>query len=129
MTSRAAAFLALAREDLAVAKQVCEAFPRHADFAVQQAAEKLVKAVLVLENTAAPPTHQIGYLAARLPPEHPLRADLVALDDLTPAATMYRYPSPGGRLPRARPQEAIARDINRVAELLERVTGWAEGKE
>ena len=59
----------------------------------QQAAEKLVKAVLVESRTPFPKTHDIGALAGLLPENHPLKAKLATLAKLTPYGVAYRYPA------------------------------------
>jgi HEPN domain len=59
----------------------------------QQAAEKLVKAVLVEANTAFPKTHDIAALVGLLPSGHRLKAKLHNLEKLTPYGVAYRYPA------------------------------------
>ena len=59
----------------------------------QQAAEKLVKAVLVDTRTAFSKTHDIGALVGLLPVGHPLKAKLAGLAKLTPYGVAYRYPA------------------------------------
>jgi HEPN domain-containing protein len=74
------AFVALAREDLAVARKVVDEFPRDAAFHIEQDAEKLLKAVLTTEGIKfGVRHHQIGRLAELLPPDHMWRADMMAL--------------------------------------------------
>jgi hypothetical protein len=50
----------------------------------------------------------------------PLKSELMALDRLSVYATMTRYPSPAGRLPRVPDQATIESEINAVAVLLDR---------
>jgi len=59
----------------------------------QQAAEKLVKAVLVEANTAFPKTHDIAALIGLLPSGHRLKRKLRSLEKLTPYGVAYRYPA------------------------------------
>ncbi|TBR29452.1 MAG: HEPN domain-containing protein, partial [Reyranella sp.] len=59
----------------------------------QQAAEKLVKAVLVETRIAFPKTHDIGALIGLLPASHPLKTKLADLAKLTPYGVAYRYPA------------------------------------
>lgn len=69
-----------------------EPSPAVAAYHCQQAAEKIVKAVLVAEGLTFRKTHDIDALVELLPADHPLRADLRALDRFTPYAIAYRYP-------------------------------------
>jgi HEPN domain-containing protein len=65
-----------------------------AAFLLQQAAEKLVKAVLVSANIDPPRSHDIAGLIAELREDIPFRDRLSALSSLTPYATGFRYPTP-----------------------------------
>ncbi len=120
----AASYLALAREDLGAARKLRSGNERQAAFHLQQAAEKLIKAVLVTENLAFPRSHQLGALAALLPDEHPWRADLAALDGLTSYATALRYPTPGGGVPPAPEQQDLAGPSQRLEALLDALERW-----
>jgi len=121
----AASFIALAREDLAVAKTVMEKHRRHAAFAVEQAAEKLLKAVLVSEEIVFTARHhQLGALAQLLPADHLWRADLMAFDSLTGYATMFRYPTPGGGMPREPDPQSLAAAWQLVAGLVDEIEDW-----
>lgn len=59
----------------------------------QQAAEKLVKAILVEANVAFPKTHDIAALVGLLLDSHPLKKSLKGLEKLTPYGVAYRYPA------------------------------------
>jgi HEPN domain-containing protein len=117
-------FLALAREDLEVADTLRSTHGRPAAFHLQQAAEKLLKAVLTAEGIDFPKGHHIGALAASLPEAHPWRADLMALDGLSSFATALRYPMPGGALPTAPEVPELASASDRLTRLLDEVQGW-----
>jgi HEPN domain-containing protein len=65
-----------------------------AAYLLQQAAEKLVKAVRVAAKVDPPRTHDIAGLIAELGQDTPFRDRLSALSDLTPDATGFRYPTP-----------------------------------
>ena len=59
----------------------------------QQAAEKLVKAVLVQAGLSFPKTHDIAALVGLLPNGHRLKTALKVLEKLTPYGVAYRYPA------------------------------------
>jgi HEPN domain-containing protein len=89
----AQAFLHAAGEDLAAAKRLLPDLPRPAGCHLQQAVEKLAKAMLAEAGVApVPRSHDIGYLAALLPLPHPLAAALAALADLTEFGVTAWYP-------------------------------------
>jgi hypothetical protein len=59
----------------------------------QQAAEKLIKAILVEANLGFPKTHDISALVGLLLTGHRLKEKLQSLAKLTPYGVAYRYPS------------------------------------
>lgn len=121
MSDRAASFIALARKDIAAARLLQATDPGNAAFHLQQAAEKLAKAVLSIENIPAGITHQIGALAAMLPDDHPLRADLAAFDRFSSFGTSTRYPLPGGGMPRLPSANILAEGIADTLNLIDEV--------
>ena len=88
-------WLRYAREDLALAQALLERrhpVPRHPCWLSQQAAEKAIKAALVLSDGDPPFVHDLEALVNLLAedwPEEVARADLEAL---TPWASDARYP-------------------------------------
>jgi HEPN domain-containing protein len=59
----------------------------------QQAAEKMLKALLAAAGAAIPKVHDLQRLAALVLPHHPLLAGEIArVTDLTPWGTATRYP-------------------------------------
>ncbi|MCC6740242.1 MAG: HEPN domain-containing protein [Planctomycetia bacterium] len=116
---RVAAFLRIAAEDLGAAQTLVEAFPRQAISLAQQAVEKIARAILAREKVAFGTSHNIGQMAAALPGDHPWRPRLAAFDNLSPAATSYRYPTPGGRIVSAPTPTEIKADLAEIAHLLE----------
>lgn len=119
---RVASFLALAQEDLEAARLLRVGVPRQAAFFIQQAAEKIGKAMLIRDGIDPARVHAIGQLAAELSDGHPLKSELMALDRLSVYATMTRYPSPTGKLPRAPDPAVLEVEISVVADLLDRAT-------
>lgn len=108
---RIAAFLTLAEEELHAAKMLVEGAPRQAAYYIQQAAEKATRALLTAAGIPFGTGHNLGLMASALPAGHPLKPRVNGLDRHSSAATMYRYPSPAGRL--APPSDAadLIKDI------------------
>ena len=125
MSRKAHTFLALAEDDLAHARDNLVSHPRQAAWSIEQAAEKLIKAVLTTEGVDYPTTsHQLDDLVRRIPETNPFKADFLDLTRLTPAATRYRYPTPRGDLPDDPPMEEMREDLERVRLLLPQVQAW-----
>jgi hypothetical protein len=81
----------------AAARLMAEPVSRFAAFHLQQAAEKLVKAVRLHRSLPATADHNVAALIDGLPPADAWRAKLSPLAPLSAYATAYRYPSPGGK--------------------------------
>ncbi len=116
--------ITLAREDLTVAKKLAVDHPRHAAFHIEQAAEKLLKAVLSTEGIVFNAGHQLGALAALLPLNHIWRGDLATFDDFTSYATAVRYPTGGGRMPQDPDAAEVQEGLNRVGALVDEIEDW-----
>lgn len=116
---RVAAFLKIAAEEFGAAQSLAEDFPRQAAYLAHQAVEKIARAMLAREKVAFGTSHNISQMAAALPADHPWRPRLVAFDHLSPAATAYRYPTPGGRIVSAPTPAAIKADLAEIGRLLE----------
>ncbi|MFZ4407586.1 MAG: HEPN domain-containing protein [Paracraurococcus sp.] len=101
MTSDAVAWLRRAESDLDGVRRALMPLPgpnpELAAYHCQQAGEKLVKALLVALGIAFPRRgftgHDIGLAARLIPDGHALRPVAVALAELTPWATAFRYPT------------------------------------
>lgn len=126
MNDAAESYIALAKEDLAVARKILDTYPRAAAFHLQQAAEKLLKAVLSAEGITFSAGHQLGQLAGLLPTDHVWRADLMAFDDYTTYATSTRYPLPGGGMPRTPPKDKLDKSLKEVGSLVGEISDWCE---
>jgi HEPN domain-containing protein len=84
--------------DLDAAKRLIAEPPnRLAAFHLQQAAEKLIKAVRLGHGLRVTAEHNLELLIGELPRDDPWRTKLVVLESLSSYATSYRYPSPSGR--------------------------------
>jgi HEPN domain-containing protein len=122
-------FIALARDDLSMARTLLASHPRGAAFHVEQAAEKLLKAVLTTEGIMfSAGHHQLGRLAETLPVDHVWRADLMAFDAYTTYATSMRYPLPGGGMPRAPDKAIVETAIQTVSSLVGEIADWCREK-
>lgn len=88
-------WLGLAEDDLAAAEATAvgsEFRPRHTCWYSQQAAEKALKAVLVLEQIAFPFSHDLEQLSALAPTGWGAELTYVDLPSLSRWATEGRYP-------------------------------------
>ncbi|ALG69613.1 hypothetical protein VY88_12470 [Azospirillum thiophilum] len=93
------AWLATASVDLRAGRaclSVSEPIVAAATYHCQQAAEKLVKAVLVWLDRDVPRSHDIDSLVMRIPHDLPVRGCLLPLGRFTAYATLYRYPGESG---------------------------------
>ncbi len=93
--------LRLAREDLEAAKLLAAADNRNDAYHAQQAAEKMLLALLTAEGIRAErrDSHRIDVLRDLLPDADPFKARFAPLTFLTVFATTYRYPKDAGRIP------------------------------
>ena len=93
--SEAVAWIAKARDDLEVANLVEGSqlgVSWAACFHAQQAAEKALKAILVLRGIDFPRSHALERVAALLPPDDQAQFKLEQLAELSPWAVAGRYP-------------------------------------
>lgn len=81
----------------AARRLIAEPPNRFAAFHLQQAAEKLVKAIHLCRGRRVTANHDIELLINELPDDDIWRAKLAILEPLSSYATSYRYPSPMGR--------------------------------
>lgn len=125
---RLAALVTAAERDLGAARRLLPDMPDQAIFHVQQAAEKLTRAVCEHAGLAVGRTHNIGQAAAMLPDGHPFKEDLLGLDNLSVAATAWRYPTPGGWFPAMPDPGDVAAALADIEALLPEIRDWlAEG--
>lgn len=124
MTPVVTGYFRVLREDIEAARRLTEGVPRASAFHLQQAAEKLVKALLSAEGIHVGTAHDIGELVGRLPDGHEWKADLAELDYLSRFATAYRYPSPSGRVAPPPPPTELERFIALIATLADDAEEW-----
>jgi len=118
---RISALVDLAEQDIDAAEALLVVGNRYAAYHCQQAAEKLIKAVLLELGLEAGTEHRIDVLASKIPTEHPLQAEFMALDRLTPYATTYRYPTIAGRIPSAPHKATVEAAIDQLKRLASRM--------
>lgn len=91
---------------------------RFAAFHLEQAAEKLVKAVRLVRGLRVTADHNIEALVDELPADDPWRPKLRVVEPLAAFATTYRYPSPTGKR-KSGPSNAEVLDwVNTISALL-----------
>ena len=100
-------WLQFSAEDLEVAQRLLtdrSSAPRHVCWFSEQAADKALKAALVLEEIDFPYTHDLNALRNLLPDSWPVRVDHPDLTQLNQWAVEARYP---GEWPEATETDAI----------------------
>ncbi len=111
-------WLRFAQEDLSEAKRMSQsatAVPRHAAWLAQQAAEKAIKAALIVEQIEFPRTHDLTALCMLVPDAWKLihaGADLAQLSDY---AVDARYPVGAPEITEEDAGQAVA-DAARIVE-------------
>ncbi|MEW5739803.1 MAG: HEPN domain-containing protein [Myxococcota bacterium] len=98
--------LRVAREDLAGARLLAAAGNRNAAYLCEQAAEKIIRAVLTSEGIHGGIGHALTQMVDAIPNVNPVKAQLATLTPLAAYATTYRYPT-SSRVPPA----PAARDL------------------
>ncbi len=101
----------------AAMRLVAEPPNRFAAFHLQQAAEKLVKAVRLSRGLHVTADHNIEILVDQLADDDPWRAKLGDLEPLSSFATAYRYPSPTGKRKPGPTRSEVLEWIEKIREL------------
>lgn len=94
-----AGYLRIASEDLQGAKLLLQAGNRNAFYLCEQAAEKVIRAILTSEGLHGGTTHQLRAMVDLVPDENAQKAALRRVEELSAYATAWRYPTGGGRIP------------------------------
>lgn len=122
-------FLRIAAEDLDGARQLASSNNRNAIYLCEQAAEKIIRAVVTSEGKHAGIKHDLAEIVDLIPDENPLKPELRAIEHLSQYATAYRYPvasSKTKRIPRS-PTAAELRDaLDKLAAVLSKTTARFE---
>ncbi|HWU91531.1 MAG TPA: HEPN domain-containing protein [Kofleriaceae bacterium] len=115
---RVAAYLELATKDAEAAELLRAGGNRYAAYHVQQAVEKITKALLLARGIEAGIEHRLEELFRRFADEDRWPERLHAFVSYSAYATAFRYPTPGGRIPADPPVDALRRDIASLRELI-----------
>jgi len=110
--------LRIAREDLDGARALAPSGNRNAAYLCEQAAEKVIRAVLTSEGQHGRIRHQLDQMVDLVPDDNPLKPALREIEELTAYATAYRYPTPAGRIPAAPQGDDLAALITKVDAVL-----------
>lgn len=110
-------FLHIAQEDLDAARHLLERGNRNAAYMAEQAAEKVIRAVLTSEGVHAGVGHDLRAMVQRIPVENPVRDRLARLAPLARFATAYRYPT-GTRIPPSPDAATLDEHLNAVGRAL-----------
>lgn len=108
--------------DLLGAKLLATADNRNAPYLCEQAAEKIIRAVLTSEGIPAGTGHMLAEMVRKIPNENPLKPALTTLTELAGYATAYRY-STSSRIPPSPSKEEVAGDLARVESILHDTAG------
>ena len=95
---RVLAFIKIAAEELGAAKMLSGQHRPQSAYFLQQTVEKLARAILEMDDVPVGPTHQIQQLARMITNRPELAEEFVKLDELSSAATKFRYPGPMGNI-------------------------------
>lgn len=115
---RLKALLYLAEQDTEAAKLLAAHDNHYAAYHCQQAAEKLIRVLLIQHDIEPGIDHHLDVLVAKLPDDEPWKAKLAPLHKYTPYATTYRYATPGGRVPTSPEASGVAADAVNIAALI-----------
>ena len=116
-----ASLLRVAKDDLDAARRLASPVNRNAIYHCEQAAEKIIKAVLTSEGIHAGIQHHLNVMVDSVPDANPIKPALRAIEYLGGYATSYRYPTSSGRIPDSPAQKAIEEAIAAVEAALNEV--------
>lgn len=118
--------LRIAAEDLAAARQLAATNNRNAVYMCEQAAEKVIRAVLTSEGKHAGIKHQLDAMIDLVPDENPLKPTLRGIEHLAAYATSYRYPTSVGRIVQSPTPVSLTASIAGVAATIDRAAAHFE---
>lgn len=120
---RVAAYLELASKDVDAADLLIAGGNRYAAYHLQQALEKLTKALLLAKGIEAGIEHRLEELLKRFPAGDAWSSRLQPLVRYSAYATAFRYPTPGGRIPVEPPADELRRDAMVARRLIDVARG------
>jgi HEPN domain-containing protein len=95
---RVEGFRRIASDELSAAKLLSGEHRPQAAYFLQQTVEKLARGILEIDDIPVGPTHQIHQLSRMMKGRDELAARFAKLDELSSAATKFRYPGPLGQV-------------------------------
>ena len=110
---RIASLLQVAASDLADARVLVGTGSRNAAYLLEQAAEKIIRAVLTSEAIHPGIRHDLKQMVSEIPDANPLKPCLRDIEHLGKFATTFRYPTAEGRI------LPLPADIARSVELVQ----------
>jgi HEPN domain-containing protein len=115
--------LRLAHGDLEAAEMLAANANRNDAYHAQQAAEKILLALLTSESIKAErrDSHRLDVLRDLLPEANTFKSRFSALTFLTVYATTYRYPKDAGRLPARAEKDELVPAMEALRKLLDDV--------
>ena len=115
-------FLRIAAEDLVGSRLLAAAGNRNAIYLCEQAAEKIIRAVVSSEGKHAGIKHNLAELVDLIPDANPMKPGLRVIEHLSQYATSFRYPvssSASKRIPRTPSDEELRTAIDATAVALD----------
>lgn len=112
--------LDLAEQDVDAALLLAAKNNRYAAFHCQQAAEKLIKALLDHRGIEFGGEHHLDVLVDKLPKGDPWTATLRTLEKYSAYATTFRYSKPGGGMMPAPDPTSVDKDAREIGRLIAR---------
>lgn len=112
--------LRLAHEDLEAAAMLAAKDNRYDAYHAQQAAEKMLLALLTCEGIRADrkDSHRLDVLRDLLPEANTFKAQFSPLTFLSIYATTYRYPKDAGRIPARAQRDELATALAALTQIL-----------
>jgi HEPN domain-containing protein len=106
--------LRIASSDLEAARALLATNNRNAVYFCQQAAEKVILAVLTSEGKHGGIRHHLDAMVDLVSEENPIKPLLRSIEALSAYATTYRYPTSAGRIPPAPPAHSVKDWVEKV---------------